>query len=378
MTSTRQLLADPTDLDLLAASVPQYTEAAQPEYGKEYELIITSPHENNDVAADCWGALVFVIVSDFPDIRSRRLNFEGFLRIVTAAVGFTLNIVIQFFLLYYIFTLLVLPAMLSAQDLYEEFHKEAFAGHKPNFEAFDRMDEEAQADICEFALSEGIFLRVILFLWITYNVGEIKTSLGFVEDIYYLPRLPDGHDTRLMVHDCPKTHNFVEFQIVCLDLVSKVCLTLFVYVPKIVIAIVLSLSGSIWLMASQSIGDLLLNSLALAFVVSVDELLATVFFPQCFIQNIRGCGFAAQLDAPGNVDEAVLEANARRRRANAYIKGSVILFASMVFVELVIYFQPVIPDYGGDVDDFCASYLQKKVPWCVIGQGSWQDCFPVS
>lgn len=356
-------------------SPPDYVAQPQnPQYGPEYEKILNTKRETTNVPPDCWGALVFIIVSDFPDLFSRRINLEGLCRVATAVVGFLVNLYIQMYLLYYIFSLLVLPAMLSAQNLYKNFHDIAFANGKIDLTSFNSLGREDQQEICAFALSTGIFLRIILFLWLTECTGEMRSNIGFISDIISIPRLPDGHDTSLMVRDEEKTIHFVEYTIVCMDLGTKVWLMILVYIPKTVIGACLALLGSVWLMAASSIGDLILNSLALAFVVGVDELFASVFFPECFMANITGCGFGApKADPLTNEGEKNTKAIGME-----YLKSCITLLVILVVVECAIYFQPVVPKYMGDVEIVCKEFLKNQVPWCIEGHGDWRNCFPIS
>merc|ERR1712070_780939 len=108
-----------------------------------------------------------------------------------------------------------------------------------------------------------------------------------------MPFLPDGLDRRLMVHDDPKTAE-LECLIVCMTMRVKILLFVFIFVPKIVIAIFLSCVGSVWLMASENVSDLILNSLALSFVTNVDELICTVFFPPFYIRDLNNLTLACQ------------------------------------------------------------------------------------
>merc|ERR1719183_2195437 len=87
-----------------------------------------------------------------------------------------------------------------------------------------------------------------------------------------------------------------QFWIICADGRTKTGLIALVYLPKILIALILTMTGSLWLLAAESFGDLILNSLALAFVTGVDELLGHAFFPPTFVENLEMLGFGCQED----------------------------------------------------------------------------------
>lgn len=313
--------------------------------------------------------MVFVIVSDFPRIRHRRLSAESVGRLALGFTGFILNLLIQLTLVWYIFSLLALPAILSAQDLYKEFHEDAFQGTIAQPGLFSKLPPQTRNNLCEFALAQGLFLRIVLFLWITSNVGELRSILTNSSCMSSLPDLPPGLELSKMVHDIQHTET-IEFNIVCLNRATKLWLWVLVYIPKVLIAVVLMLSGSIWLMASENIGDLILNSLALAFVVHVDELIASVFFPKCFKDDLNGSAYAV----PSHADDNDAEKAANKHSLSYVVCGATML-VSITFVQILIWFQPVIPNYANDVQEICHQHMARRVPWCFWGQ---TNCFPIS
>jgi len=218
------------------------------------------------------------------------------------------------------------------------------------------------------ALSQGLFVRVILFLWVTTNVEEIRDNYNKAKGSSDLPRLPQDLDTRLMVRSLPNV-NDIEYNVVCLNMKGKVGLFTLVYMPKFIIAAILTAVGCLWLMAAENIGDLILNSLALTFVVKVDELIGRVFFPAKLQEDISD--LVLMLPA---VPE---EKNADSRtilRGWEFVQCSIVLILTGISVELVFRFQPVVPSFANDVGHFCASYIDSHVPWCSPGS---QECFPL-
>lgn len=89
-------------------------------------------------------------------------------------------------------------------------------------------------DICEVALAQNIFVRVILFLWITNNVKEIVITIEELMLVYSFPSLPEGLDPHLMVHDVEET-KATEHYVVCANTKTKCTLCTLVYIPKLLI-----------------------------------------------------------------------------------------------------------------------------------------------
>lgn len=335
----------------------------------EYRNICLEANVSEDIPCDCWGALVFVIVKDLPDLRAGRAAREGKVRTAFCFIVFAINMAIQTVLLWYIWRLLTIPGMLQAQNLYRSFHEKGFSSGELDIDRFNAMREKP--NLCGMALSQGLFVRVILFLWVSTNVEELRDNANKSKGTWFLPSLPEGLDTRLMVRDLPhlaEADN--DFCVVCLNWKGKVGLFVLVFIPKFIIALLLTFTGCLWLMASENIGDLILNSLALAFVVKVDELIGRVFFPQKLQDHISNLALVLPCEADEKDADARME-----KRTTEFFEAGMVLFTTIALVEIIFRFQPVIPNYAGDVGDACISFIDTQVPWCLPGQ---KECFPTA
>jgi hypothetical protein len=341
-------------------------ERAEEDY-PEYKAICKNATVVEDIACDCWGALVFCVVKDLPDLRAGRAVLEGKVRFLFCFFAFVLNYIIQSFLLYYIFKLLMLPGLRGVQNVYADFHARIWLDATTfNATAFNEMSGDKKDTLCGLALGQSVFLRVVLFLWVSTNVGEIRDNWSKTVGTFMMPRLPDGLDTRLMVRDLPQAPT-TEYCVCCLNMKGKVGLFVMVWLPKFIIGISLSLMGSVWLMASENIGDLILNSLALGFVVRVDELIAMSFFPKKMIEDIEDLCLLLPGDPEKNEDELM------KTRAYAFFQQSLVIGFAMGVVQCVVTFQPVLPNYAYDVSTVCVDYINQQIPWCHPFRN---DCFP--
>lgn len=334
----------------------------------EYNEIVKNATVCEDIAADCWGALFFVVVNDFPDLKHGRISGSGKFRFVFSIVVFTINLFIQAMLLWFIGKLLMLPGMLSAQDVYRYFTEKAFTDQVVDHDRFENFPIKYKDKVCGLALSQAVFARVVIFLWIATNVLELRSNHYKMSQTLNLPSLPEGLDLRLMVRDCADSEEHGG-RVVCLNPGSKELLMAFIFIPKFVICLFLTTTGCLWLLSAENIGDLILNSLALAFVVQVDELIAQVFFPLAYLEDLGRLGIASQKEVQ---DPQVVEAKVIK----SFCWSSLTLVLTASTVELAIRFQPVIPNYNGEeVSAACLEYIKTKVPWCMPGRS---DCFPES
>eukprot|EP00929_Paragymnodinium_shiwhaense_P034233 TRINITY_DN18656_c0_g3_i1.p1 TRINITY_DN18656_c0_g3~~TRINITY_DN18656_c0_g3_i1.p1 ORF type:complete len:393 (-),score=80.14 TRINITY_DN18656_c0_g3_i1:176-1354(-) len=345
--------------------------AEQAAQDENYQAILAKGTVITDVPVNCWSALIFVVVDDFPDLVAMHTSAVQRVRILFALVMFTMNLLIQGTILFFIYKQLMMPSFKSAQNLYKEFHDEAYVHGHFDSERFGRMSEEKQSDICGLALSHALICRILIFLWVSTNMHELAICFSNIRLVAALPRLPPGLDSRLMVKDVKHVETSQEFWIVCADLQTKICLIVLVYVPKTLVAIILTSTGCLWLLASESFGDLILNSLALIFVTDVDEMLAAAFFPTKFQEDLVAMGYASQED-----EDAQDTSKMASKEMCAYLFQLAILTMSCLIVVAMHTYQPVLPGFVDDVKSACVDYWKTQLPWCLPFQG--EDCFPTS
>jgi hypothetical protein len=331
----------------------------------EYAAIVNNASVLEDIPNDCWGGLIFTIVKDFPDLRVGRAVLEGKVRVAGLLCMFAINMFLQLYLLGIIGQLLMLPDMLEAQNLYKFFHDKVYSDQHLNPTAFEEMSHGHKGHLCQMALSQRIFVRIIVFLWVTNNVGEVRENWAKTTAVFSLPFLPEGMDTRLMVRDLPERPES-DLCIVCLNMRGRMILLTLVFIPKFIIAVILTFMGVNWLMAAESAGDLILNSLSLAFVTKIDEVLAQVFFPSKLQKNIATLCIMMPPKDHDDEEEMI-------HAVWDYFYMAMTFVLVCLFVETSIRREIIIPNWTDDVTEPCIAYLNSQVPWCA----PWQKhCFP--
>lgn len=116
------------------------------------------------------------------------------------------------------------------------------------------------------------FLYAILCLWWMTVFTELRQcqKLAF-KQIWHLPATSDGYEMQEDDEDTTKiTH-----------MTKGVRITVYVAIilPKVLLAVFLLMIGSLWLTATIGFGDLILNAVALEFVISVDETIFNALMP---------------------------------------------------------------------------------------------------
>merc|ERR1719217_1496117 len=73
-------------------------------------------------------------------------------------------------------------------------------------------------------------------------------------------------------------------------------LYLFLILPKLIISVSLLLLGSMWLTATEDFADLILNAVALEFIILVDEVIFDAMFPVALKKHLEGVKLWVHLD----------------------------------------------------------------------------------
>ena len=129
--------------------------------------------------------------------------------------------------------------------------------------------------------SGGVFLCLLAQIaWFTLIVGEINSVWVFTHGLHSIP--VGGRTMISLVCNGDKASGEkveVTWRFEALSAVRRLSFCLFVLGPKLFIAIVLGITGSMFLGLSTNQEDLVLNVVALSFVVSIDEELYNCFIP---------------------------------------------------------------------------------------------------
>eukprot|EP00929_Paragymnodinium_shiwhaense_P017149 TRINITY_DN12612_c0_g2_i3.p1 TRINITY_DN12612_c0_g2~~TRINITY_DN12612_c0_g2_i3.p1 ORF type:complete len:1305 (-),score=213.01 TRINITY_DN12612_c0_g2_i3:141-4055(-) len=151
------------------------------------------------------------------------------------------------------------------------------------------------ADVRQF--HEGAMLLVILsqLCWSVTIINDLKSNYRFLQSL-----LSIRQDKRTcIVCDCEAVANEADPSLISTKVVVKMSsislcriflLIVFVVLPRFVIAICLGAIGSMYLGVTVSMPDLLLNAMALAFIIELDEIFYSVFAPrriQLLIENFE-------------------------------------------------------------------------------------------
>lgn len=151
-----------------------------------------------------------------------------------------------------------------------------------------REDILRDVDPGEYGLESTVCRCACLFLFVLTIVNDLRESLGLVTMLYNIPS--NGPKTmEWLRYDPPtwtndKSHakkmfghselDYIHFKVSGMPVFWKCVNFLLVCVPKIAIWFLLATAGTQFLMETAGICDLIVNCLAMTFILDVDELVA--------------------------------------------------------------------------------------------------------
>ncbi|CAJ1364218.1 unnamed protein product [Effrenium voratum] len=135
-----------------------------------------------------------------------------------------------------------------------------------------------------------------------------------------------------------------------------------------VVALVLLVIGCRWLAATQSFADLILNALALEFVINIDELMYEAFTPRS-LRNVIELTKLALVTA--SQKQPTLETTGQLLRNMFFVVA--LLVWSFMYLN---YLQQVLPSFPHDIHDHCSSRFFSKYSVLCPVFGNSEECFP--
>jgi hypothetical protein len=412
-----------------------------------------------ELQEDVWGCAIYTIVRDFPHILLLTSSFEGAVRFFYIMGILGLNLSLQLGMLYWVAIYVLLPSVRETQEYYELFHQDCFdAGGKFSHDKFHQF--EHREVLCQIPLYDSMFIWSVLFLWSSTCFLEIRNTERIFRSILALPDLPETakpedmvtepgqlfldvpeeadnwalaefkerlHDMRstdklqpeleqicegvqrMLTHMEGQVGGNEQTHVTCLSAPTRMALLALVLVPRAGIILILMTLGCTWLLATTKFENLILNALALEFVISIDNLLFSMYFPQAlrghiteFIiappgevkrekQNTHHQMGADTTDA--DITEQIAsnlvgtfvsahEPSKGKSDVDGYVRSMMYICAIILWVILFLRICPVLPGYSYDINMACMSYIQQehttkietnKYMGCIMG---YDQCFP--
>jgi len=129
------------------------------------------------------------------------------------------------------------------------------------YERADKYSPRVNEKAIVSTVYESFLLLVLVIWWLTV-LGEFRAVMSWWVTVILMPA---GQTTVKEDEDT--------IQVVSISLCSKICICLFVTLPRTIIIVALAYIGTDFLIIVDGYGDLILNSVALGFLIEVDEMI---------------------------------------------------------------------------------------------------------
>lgn len=232
----------------------------------------------------------------------------------------------------------------------------------PHFDelSFARLPEEVRQRACSISLSQPWFLWAVLFIWTLTIVDELRHWRTYFNSLIINTRAADSMRDAFEEGVAPE-REFEDHSVVVvvrLTYFVKTLLMLVVFLPRISITLYLLWVGCSWLLATTDFQSLVINSLALQFILHFKDLLYVVLVPRrskLYLSNTRL--MPSETREPDNLHVLVgtgLWALASLAWTVGYTGFN--LGGGLVYGGL----QRVVVDYQWDVHQVCSEWVARR------------------
>jgi len=233
----------------------------------------------------------------------------------------------------------------SVQHIYLTKHGNARGSDTKYFNSsrFTLMDKEERDAVCRFPLSQPAFLVIILVIWTLTCFSEIRETIDMMN------RLMIGTPTVATMALALDRQDDDSGTIVGLTWSMKLYIVLCVLIPRVFMTIFLLWLGSRWLTATIGFGNVLLNAVALEFILMLRELLYLTVLPTRLQKEHE----LVLVNFPKKNEPATCCTYFGMFLAAVVVVGWVLLY--------ICFLQQVLPDYKWDVHSTCVDYLARQL-----------------
>mmetsp|Transcript_64824 Transcript_64824/g.179746 ORF Transcript_64824/g.179746 Transcript_64824/m.179746 type:complete len:383 (-) Transcript_64824:71-1219(-) len=329
--------------------------AEEAKYGDITEDILQDPEP---VDEDLYGVSVASLLRDSRRIaQGHQLGLRAS-RIAATTATLLATVFVQAYLVYQFKRLITAKTVHRIREIYDEYEVHMYGnfttlnehkwhrGTDGHFRSarFSNLPLDKKSEVCQIPLSQPHFLGFILAIWSFTVVIDIRRIL-FLIDLFLVRTPSDGVTLSTMLAQTGEGHEVVlEGLPVCM----KALLLLLILLPRLVLDVVLCWLGTRWLAATDDFADVLLNAMALEFILLLKDLLYTAVVPMRDKFETR---------------TMLVPMRRRMKPSCCSFLGS---FAWTVVVALwvVLYMdclQQVLPGYRWDVHDVCLDFISDMI-----------------
>jgi hypothetical protein len=214
----------------------------------------------------------------------------------------------------------------------------------------DTLEEGLKGRVCNIAFSQSGFFGAVLLIWTLTVIAELRNIIALFRSLIVNTRNIKSMEDALL--DCdpdiddddPRNGWIIDG----LTISMKVAIMLLVIIPRLVLTIVLLWLGCRFLAATNDFGEMVLNAIALEFILMLKDLLYSTIVPDRNKREIEHI----------NIKPSIAVDHASYWTYLGTFTWLIIAFAWIVFY--VFHFQMVLPLYKWDVKGPCTEYIKDR------------------
>lgn len=316
-------------------------------------------HEEYDQLEETiYGWAVSIVVRDVVWLNDGTVvPMQRMARILNSIALIVCTIALQIFLLMCVSRLLSAPSVHTIRETYGKYEALMYPNHTvltvngfprgvPGYrveENFKLMSLEEAKSVCQVPLSHPFYLISILFIWTLTCQVELRAIFETTIRLLWLtPMVKTTAEVTVRAEGAEAEH---EVQLEGLTCLMKFVIGVFVVLPRTLTLLALNYLGCRWLTATIGLGDVLLNGLALEFLVLLKELLYNV----CVSHRNRVDTQRLLIKPFRKVNQATF---------CTFFDAQVWGLLSFAWALLYVYHvQMVLPEYRWDLRDVCTKYI---------------------
>eukprot|EP00930_Biecheleria_cincta_P014753 TRINITY_DN1255_c0_g3_i1.p1 TRINITY_DN1255_c0_g3~~TRINITY_DN1255_c0_g3_i1.p1 ORF type:complete len:524 (-),score=85.39 TRINITY_DN1255_c0_g3_i1:44-1615(-) len=308
---------------------------------------------------DTYGMVIAAMVRDMQHLASGSKHKNIRVARIFSSWGLLLaNLIIQILVLTYITKFAAARAVHNIRGAYDVFEVTLYDNHVYKTangwargsddvffkrDNFAKLSDDAKENACRIPFSQPGYLAIVLFVWTLLILGDLRQTL-----LLFVRLVLGTGSTTTMAESCTNADDGDEMIITKLTRPVKAVISVFIILPRLFIAGYLLWLGCRWLAATNDFQSLILNSVALEFVLLTKELLFNTLVSNRSQRDTRRMVVSVEQEAVNPSPWSFL---------GAFLWG----ICALGWVYLYMYdLQQVLPEYRWDVRDVCTQWIEDN------------------
>jgi len=328
-----------------------------------------------DIPSDAYGAAILALVRDVPALC---VGHRCLVALYNCLFGFgllVLNIFMQFALLGYVDNFVVNFDVYHVQAQFGGFRSKVFSNGEFDSSLWDSdvYSQQEKQFLCAMGMTNTVFYYACIFCWTLTVMIEVRTNINFASDVWRIPRCYNAMD-QILVQTVDGKHSE---SVVGLTGLCRLTIFLIIVVPKFIISSYLLWLGCNWLSAAKSFESLVMNCVAMAFIVETDEMLFNAVLPKSFREEVEALDFLIREPPKDDIYR-------QWEKIRGYNSSVLFLISACAFVYVyTFYLQEVLPIDVLNLEPICRMHLKHKYAdicdtWGLRqnGKDPLEECYP--